>query len=71
MLEKIISERLGCELHQVKDNSHFVDDLGADSLDTVELVLDVEKEYGIHIPDEEVDKLVTVALLREFIEEHK
>jgi acyl carrier protein len=54
---------------EVTDNAKFVDDLGADSLDTVELVMALEEEFGIEIPDEEAEKLATVGDALRYIEE--
>jgi acyl carrier protein len=53
-------EHLGVEEDKVKDNAHFIDDLGADSLDTVELVMAFEEEFGIEIPDDAAEKIQTV-----------
>ena len=59
-IRQIIAEQLGVKKEEVTDNAKFVDDLGADSLDTVELVMALEEEFGIEIPDEEAEKLATV-----------
>ena len=56
----IVAEHLGVEADKVNDNSAFVDDLGADSLDQVELVMAFEEEFGIEIPDDIAEKIVTV-----------
>lgn len=58
---EIIVEQLGVDKEQVVDDAKFVEDLGADSLDTVELVMALEEEFGAEIPDEEAEKLTTVA----------
>lgn len=58
-LKVIISEQLGVELEDVKNNSSFIDDFGADSLDTVELVMELESEFDIEIVDEEAEKILT------------
>jgi len=57
---KIISEQLGVPESDVKPESSFVNDLGADSLDTVELVMALEEEFGVEIPDEDAEKIATV-----------
>ena len=58
--KNIIAEQLGVKPEEVTPEAKFIDDLGADSLDTVELVMALEEEFGIEIPDEEAEKLVTV-----------
>ena len=59
-VKKIVSEQLGANEADVKNESSFVDDLGADSLDTVELVMALEEEFGCEIPDEDAEKITTV-----------
>lgn len=59
-VKKIIVEQLGVDESEVKNESSFVDDLGADSLDTVELVMALEEEFDTEIPDEEAEKITTV-----------
>ena len=59
-VKKIIAEQLGVDEGEINNESHFIDDLGADSLDTVELVMALEEEFGIEIPDEDAEKLKTV-----------
>jgi acyl carrier protein len=59
-VKKIVAEQLGLAEDQVKNESSFVDDLGADSLDTVELVMALEDEFGIEIPDEDAEKITMV-----------
>ena len=59
-VKKVIMEQLGVNEDQVTDNASFVDDLGADSLDTVELVMALEEEFDCEIPDEEAEKITTV-----------
>lgn len=70
-VKQIIAEQLGVEEPEVKAESHFVDDLGADSLDQVELVMAFEEEFGIEIPDEEAEKITTVQLAVDYIEENR
>jgi len=59
-VKKIIVEQLGVEESQVNPEAKFIEDLGADSLDTVELVMALEEEFGLEIPDEEAEKILTV-----------
>ncbi len=59
-VKKIIAEQLGVPEGDVKPEASFVNDLGADSLDTVELVMALEEEFGIEIPDEDAEKIATV-----------
>ena len=68
-IKKIISEQLGVEEDEVVPEAKFVEDLGADSLDTVELVMALEEEFDIEIPDEEAEKIQTVAGAIDFIKE--
>ncbi len=69
-VKKIIIEQLGVEKNQVTENASFVDDLGADSLDTVELVMALEEEFECEIPDEKAEQITTVKQAVEYIEEH-
>ena len=68
-VKKIISEQLNVKEDEITESSSFVDDLGADSLDTVELVMAFEEEFGIEIPDEEAEKIRTVGDAIKYIEE--
>ncbi len=68
-IKKIISEQLGVEEDDVVLEAKFVDDLGADSLDTVELVMALEEEFDIEIPDEDAEKIQTVGAAIDFIKE--
>ena len=70
-VKKIVAEQLGVNEADVKDNSSFVEDLGADSLDTVELVMALEEEFGCEIPDEEAEKITTVQQAVDYINSHK
>ena len=69
-VKKIVAEQLGVNEAEIKNESSFVDDLGADSLDTVELVMAFEEEFGIEIPDEEAEKITRVKEAVDFIEAH-
>ena len=67
-VKKIVIEQLGVDEGQVNTDSSFVDDLGADSLDTVELVMALEEEFGTEIPDEDAEKITTVKEAVKYIE---
>lgn len=67
-VKNIIVEQLGVEADQVKPEAQFVNDLGADSLDTVELIMALEEEFDIEIPDEKAEKIKTVGEAVEYIE---
>jgi acyl carrier protein len=69
-VKKIVVEQLGVEESQVTKEASFVDDLGADSLDTVELVMALEEEFKLEIPDEEAEKISTVGQAVEYIEKN-
>ena len=68
-IKSIIAEQLGVKKEEIKPESSFIDDLGADSLDTVELVMALEEEFGIEIPDENAEKMTTVGDAIKYIEE--
>ncbi|MCK4851838.1 MAG: acyl carrier protein [Candidatus Omnitrophica bacterium] len=68
-VKSIVAEQLGVKLEEVKEDAKFIDDLGADSLDTVELVMALEEEFGAEIPDEDAEKLTTVGESIKYIEE--
>ena len=68
-IKAIIAEQLGVKPEEVTPSASFIDDLGADSLDTVELVMALEEEFGIEIPDEDAEKMTTVGDAVKYIEE--
>ncbi|MCX7704648.1 MAG: acyl carrier protein [bacterium] len=69
MVKSIVMEKLQVEESAVVENASFVDDLGADSLDTVELVMDFEEKFGVEIPDEDAEKIRTVGDAIKYLEE--
>ena len=69
-VKKIIVDQLGVEEETVTPEASFVDDLGADSLDTVELVMALEEEFGIEIPDEDAEKITRVMEAIDYIDKH-
>ena len=69
-VKKIVIEQLGVKEDEVTINASFVDDLGADSLDTVELVMALEEEFETEIPDEEAEKITTVQQAVDYIKAH-
>lgn len=70
-VKSIIVEQLGVEESEIKMESSFVDDLGADSLDIVELVMALEEEFDLEIPDEDAEKIRTVGDAVKYIQEHQ
>ncbi len=70
-LKGIIVDQLGVEESLIKEEATFVDDLSADSLDIVELVMSIEEEFDMEIPDEDAEKIVTVGDVVKYIKEHK
>ncbi len=68
MLEKIIADNLGVDQDSIKDSQKIMEDLGADSLNIVELVMKIEEEYDIDIPDEDVEVLITVGDVKQYLE---
>ena len=70
-VKKIVVEHLGAEADKVTEDASFIDDLGADSLDTVELVMAFEEEFGVEIPDDAAEKITTVKDAIDYIEQNK
>lgn len=67
-IKSIIAEQLGVKVEEVTDSASFVDDLGADSLDTVELVMALEEKFGVEIPDQDAEKMTTVGEAIKYLE---
>ena len=70
-VKKIIIEQLGVSEDEVLEDASFVDDLGADSLDTVELVMALEEEFECEIPDEEAENITTVKQAMDYVKDHQ
>lgn len=70
-VKTIVVDKLGVEPEKVTEDANFISDLGADSLDTVELIMDFEKEFGASIPDEEAEKIKTVGDAIAYLENQK
>ncbi|MBF8661308.1 MULTISPECIES: acyl carrier protein [Pseudomonas] len=70
-VKKIVAEQLGVKEEEVANEKSFVDDLGADSLDTVELVMALEEEFETEIPDEEAEKITTVQAAIDYVNNHQ
>ncbi|UCD39151.1 MAG: acyl carrier protein [Fidelibacterota bacterium] len=69
-ISEVIADKLGVEPGKITPEAKFVEDLGADSLDTVELIMQLEDEFNLEIPDEEAEKLTTVGAVVEYIDSH-
>ena len=67
-VKEVIIDKLGVDEDAIKTDAHFVNDLGADSLDTVELIMEFEEEFGIEIPDEDAENITTVGTAVDYIE---
>jgi acyl carrier protein len=67
-MKEIIIHKLGVDENKITKEATFIDDLGADSLDTVEIIMDFEEEFGVEIPDEDAEKLTTIQLALDYIE---
>lgn len=70
-VKKIVAEQLGVKEEEIQNSSSFVEDLGADSLDTVELVMALEEEFETEIPDEEAEKITTVQEAINYVQAHQ
>ena len=70
-VKEIIVDKLGVSMNDIEDDSNFTVDLGADSLDTVELIMEFEREFGMQIPDEDAEKIATVKEAVEYISKNK
>jgi acyl carrier protein len=69
-VKKVVEEQLSVNQDQITDDASFIDDLGADSLDTVELVMALEEEFSVEIPDEEAEKITKVGEAIEYVKAH-
>jgi len=69
-VERIIADNLGCDVSEVTDNKTFIEDLGADSLSIVEIIMGIEEEFDLEIPDEDADSLTTVGILKQYISDN-
>ena len=67
-VKEVIIDKLGVDEDSIKTDAHFINDLGADSLDTVELIMEFEEEFGIEIPDEDAENITTVGSAVDYIE---
>ena len=70
-VSEVVAEQLGVDVAEVTEDASFIDDLGADSLDTVELVMALEEKFGVEIPDEDAEKITTVKEAITYIEDHQ
>ena len=70
-VKEVIIDKLGVEESSIVSDAHFVNDLGADSLDTVELIMEFEEEFGIEIPDEDAENITTVGSAVDYIDKIK
>ena len=70
-VKEVIIDKLGVDESAITQEAHFVNDLGADSLDTVELIMEFEEEFSIEIPDEDAENITTVSSAIKYIEENK
>ena len=70
MIEQMIARKLKIDVSEVTDDKHLVEDLGADSLDTVELIMELETDHDIEIADEDAETLVTVGAIKQYVEDN-
>jgi acyl carrier protein len=70
-VKEVIIDKLGVDEDAINSDAHFVNDLGADSLDTVELIMELEEEFGIEIPDEDAENIMTVGSAVDYIDKVK
>ena len=70
MIEKIIAEQLKIDVHVVTDDKNIMEDLGADSLDTVQIVMELEEAFNVEITDDEAETLTTVGAIKQYIEDY-
>ena len=70
-VKEVVIDKLGVDEAAITEEAHFVNDLGADSLDTVELIMEFEEEFSIEIPDDDAEKITTVGSAVEYIEKHQ
>lgn len=70
-VKELVAEQLGVAKDTIQDNSNIVDDLGADSLDVIEMLMTLEEEYGVTIPDDQISKVRTISEIAELIEKCK
>ena len=70
-VKEVVIDKLGVEENKIESGASFVDDLGADSLDTVELIMQLEEEFGLEIPDEDAEKITTVQAAVDYIDSNK
>lgn len=69
-VKEVVVEQLDCDAAEIKEESKFIEDLGADSLDVVELVMALEEKFDIEIPDEDAEKILTVGDAIKYVEDH-